>query len=535
MSIQDDGLRPLGLLPTKGGADQKEKGYFINTACTRRVGGILVLLSVALVIVGLTSSAHIAQQQRVVQLKEGMLHQGQIRDGGGLQQHHAKLVKTLTMMQGYMSHEGDKQRKLKRAVRRFADVHKQYTGIFVKLVAQIDGATAKQDMEGAGAAFAQLKEQLLAMNKSFRATEKDMLKVTAFAVQHDKRRASRMDTLQARVAEELQGVIAAERSAEIAEASHAAADPQFAADLSDAEEANAAMLESGDQAELGQTIFSFKHYVEHMRLPTLSAAELAAAQALLEDLHGSKIAVKDAEVKMEQIASQEDLRPRGPEDDRSLIERFERLVDKALFAPQRPAMLARLAKWQRHELSDTEMLLFVQQTAPELIPDELEKHGGEEEEAAPGEVGGFQRRQRDAHVGQRRQARVTKLLEHRKRLQACMAVHGAGDAFAGTQATMCAALGITAATTSEAMASMTMCLGLTDPATVVANGGEPHEWTKEEKTECGSVGLGPDAAEELTWCLTLARDASTTWSEGVRKVCARYAIGPTENDRDQYF
>lgn len=95
----DDGLRPLGLLPMKGGAGQKEKGYFINTSCTRRVGGILIALSLLLVILGLTSSAKIAQQRSVVGLKEGLLHQRQIREGGGLQQHNAKLVKTLTMMQ----------------------------------------------------------------------------------------------------------------------------------------------------------------------------------------------------------------------------------------------------------------------------------------------------------------------------------------------------------------------------------------------------------------------------------------------------
>ena len=95
----DDGLRPLGMIAMKGGAGQKEKGYFINTSCTRRVGGILIGLSLLLVILGLTSSAKIAQQRTVVGLKEGMLHQRQIRDAGGLQQHDAKLVKTLTMMQ----------------------------------------------------------------------------------------------------------------------------------------------------------------------------------------------------------------------------------------------------------------------------------------------------------------------------------------------------------------------------------------------------------------------------------------------------
>ena len=155
--------------------------------------------------------------------------------------------------------------------------------------------------------------------------------------------------------------------------------------------------------------------------------------------------------------------------------------------------------------------------------------------AAPGEAGGFMRRQRDAHVAQRRQARVTALLEHRKRLQGCLAVHGGGGAFTGTQETMCAALGVEASVADATVASMHKCLDLTDPAMVVAKDGATHEWTKAEKAECGSVGLGPDAVEELTWCLTLARDASTTWSEGVRKVCARYAIGPKDSARDEYF
>ena len=229
----------------------------------------------------------------------------------------------------------------------------------MKLVKQIDAASSKEDAAAMSKSFDALKAQLQHMHKTFSNTENELQKSTAFATQHDKRRAKRFKELQKRVATELKSVIASERAAEIAEASHAVTDPRYAADLAAAEKANGAMLESSDQAALGQVIHHFAHYIRTMRVPKLSAAELTAAHALLADLHASRISVKDAEVKMGEIARQEDLLPRGSRDDRSLIERFEQLVRKADFAPHRELMRARLKKWQRHELSDVEMLLYV--------------------------------------------------------------------------------------------------------------------------------------------------------------------------------
>eukprot|EP00937_MAST-01D_sp_MAST-1D-sp2_P007593 g7593.t1 len=548
----------LGMQPTKGGHDDKEAGYFVNARCTQRFGILLILLSVTLVAIGLTTSSTISEQRHTVELQEGRLHKDQIQDMTLHKQQNAKLIKTLSLMQAHMTHESIKERKLKRAIRRFAASHKLYAKQVARLMAKLEGAVGyppeKLGETGGGQhdnAHAVLKSVKVGMGKmlnDFLHASQGVERAQNWAEAHDKRRASRAANLRQRISDELKAILEQERAEEIREAAHAAADPGFAHDLRVSAKKSASQLESMAQAEVGRIIFKFRTFFKSLPRITVDEAVLEKAVKLLKDTRGNRVPVQEAEEQIADLAEgapsfKRLMQPWGDADGRSHIERFETAVLVATFLPKIPLVAQRFERWGRHELSDVEMMLFLQTHAGRLLPLVV---GVEGEGKAFGalQVTGhsatlatheqFKRRRKDMHLNTRREARRTKLLEFRKRVQTCLAVHDSGHAWTEIQRSMCGPLGIDQNTSSKKLATVKKCLDLTDPKAAVA-AGKAHSWGKAEKQTCGEIGMGPDGAEEMAWCMSLDRDSSTTWTDGVKRTCARYAIGPDVPDRDEYF
>ena len=528
----------LGMERAKGGYGEKEQGYFVRSSWAQRVGGLLVLLSVALLVVGLTSSIKIDEQQEEIEQQEATLHKGMMRSLTSEKRNHAKLVQTLSMMQAHLVHEGVKERKLKRAVRRFTEQQKAFTTRIAGLVAKIEEATANSAVPPA---VNSLRKDLDLLYNDHRHATQQIERTQNWALQHDSNRAGRLKQLHSGIQEMLRDIIAEERATELREAVHAAVDADFAQDLAKLSHSNGAQLESREQAAVGRVIYRFNAYLKHLPRIDVPTGVLAQAQRLLSDIHNNVVPIAEAEDNVQEMSEHEAIatlmKPWSSHDPRTLIERFEYAVRVASFLPKRALVEGQLARWSKHELSDPEMMLALQTHAGKLLPlvlgvgDDVQTGwSGDGSNVLGGGAGvhkRFERRPKGLHLNARRAKMRSKTLELRKRIEQCLALEKErrGGVFSEQQQSMCDPVGVSSPLSSSVRDSMESCLSLTDPSRVVARGGIGHEWSSEERARCKAFGLGPKGAEELAWCLSIERDASTEWTADFRKVCARYAIG----------